>query len=99
MTFSRSGSSCTSFRRTPDDLPEGRRKYGFDNLEFKYLRARLGVTRRCVVAQRLPDYPVAIIRTGQLQRVGRGRHGLLWKQLWGGEFRFAEGDRDAAHPG
>ena len=72
----------------PDDLPEGRRKYGFDNLDFKYPKARLGVTRRCVVAQRLPDYPVAIIRTGQLQRMGRGRHGQLWERLWGEEFRF-----------
>ena len=84
----------------PDDLPEQRKKYGFDNLDFRYSKGRLGVTRRCVVmARRLPDYPVAIIRTGQLQLMGRGRHGRLWKQLWGEEFRFAEGDRDAAHPG
>ena len=78
----------------PDDLPEGRKKYGFDNLDFGHSERGLGVTRRCVVARRLPDYPVVAIRTGQFQRMGRNRH----EQLWGGEFRFAEGGRGAAHP-
>ena len=73
----------------PDDLPERYKKSGFDKLDFEYSEGRLGVTRRCVVARRLPDYPVAAIRTGQLQRK---------EQLWGEEFRFAEGDRDAAPP-
>ena len=79
----------------PDDLPDHRRKFGFDNLGFHSYEMRLGVTRRCVVARRLPDYPVTAIRTGQLQRMGMNRY----KQLWEEEFRFAEGDRGAAHPG
>ena len=79
----------------PDDLPEWRKKSGFDdNLDFRYSEGRLGVTRRCVAARRLPDYPVAVIRTGQLQHVGRNRY----ERLRGGELRFAEGGRDAAHP-
>ena len=79
----------------PDDLPDHRRKFGFDNLGFHLHEMRLGVTRRCVATRRLPDYPVAAIRTGQLQRMGMNRY----KQLWEEEFRFAEGDRGAAHPG
>ena len=85
---------CMCVPADPDDLPERRKKSGFDNLNFRYPKGRLGVTRRCVAARRLPGYPVAAIHTGQFQHVGRNRY----EQLRGEELRFAEGDRGAAHP-
>ena len=71
----------------PDDLPEHRREHGFDNRDFDFSRARVNSTRRCVVSQRLPDYPVAAIRTGQFRFEGENG----FNQLWEGEFIFTEG--------
>ena len=49
----------------------------------------LGVTGRCVVARRLPNYAIAAIRTGQSVRMPHGG----FEQLWGGEYRFSADDR------
>ena len=66
----------------PSDLPERRKEHGYDNLDFDIAddRLRLGISHRCVVARRLPDYAVASIRTGQFVE-GSGR-------LWEEEIRF-----------
>ena len=77
----------------PADLPEKRKKYRFDNLDFDWSEGRLGVTRRCVAARRLPDYPVAVIRTGQFHLDNQQ------KWIWGEEFRFSEDDRTAGLQG
>ena len=65
----------------PSDLPESRKEFGYDNLDFDMADDRLwlGVSR-CVVAKRLPDYAAASIRTGQFAE-GSGR-------LWEEEIRF-----------
>ena len=55
------------------DLPGGRRQYGFDNLDFR-MEERVRAGGRCTAVRRLPDYPVAEIRTGQF--TGEGR---LWE--------------------
>ena len=68
-----------------DDLPDDRKQYGFDNLDFHGSQARLGSTRRCAAAIPLPDYPVATIRTGQYDADGDGA------RLWEGVFSFTGG--------
>ena len=79
----------------PDDLPEQRREHGFDNLDFDLSRTRLRFMPRCVAARRLPDYPVAAIRTGQFRFVGEDGFDQLWEE----EFVFTEEPRpDAGAP-
>lgn len=83
----------------PNDLPDHGKEWGFDNLDFDLdptrerwrvggrlaLRARLDHMPGCVVARRLPDYPVATIRTGQIQCVDQH-----CAPSWEGEFHFTE---------
>ena len=69
------------------DLPEHRRHYGFDNLDFsfrkdylKYPVGKVGLRGdgRCAVERPLPDYPIVAIETGQFVR-GQGPR-------WSGRF-------------
>ncbi len=56
------------------DLPRARRKYGFDNLDFR-MEAPKKAGGHCTAVRKLPDYPIAKIRAGQyLKSVGR-----LWE--------------------
>lgn len=50
-----------------EDLPDHRREYGFDNLDFSFgqYRQDLGIDGSCEAAVALPEYPIARIRTGQ----------------------------------
>ena len=66
-----------------DDLPEHRREYGFDNLDFTLAARGARIGGNCVAVARLPDYPIATIRTGQYDGTG-----ALWQEefaLPGGE--------------
>ena len=58
----------------PGDLPEGRRKYGYDNLDFQFEWRGLELGDECVAIVPLPDYPVAAVATGQYTGAGR-----LWE--------------------
>ena len=60
------------------DLPDSRRRYGFDNLDFHLGRRVLYLDGRCIAVRDLPDYPIGRIRTGQFIQ-GQGR-------LWTSEF-------------
>ena len=62
----------------PDDLPENRREFGFDNLDFDFFLRGALFAGRCVAMVPLPDYAIASIRTGQFVR-GEG-------ELWSAEF-------------
>ncbi len=64
------------------DLPQHRRPYAFDNLDFSFNGYRLPDSGRCIQVRRLPDYGIAAIRTGQYIP-GEGR-------LWEGSYRFGE---------
>lgn len=68
-----------------DSLPEGRREFGFANLDFFFdeYGSRLGDV--CVARVALPEYPVAAIRTGQVD----------WpaEPEWSGEYEFPGGSR------
>ncbi len=72
-----------------DDLPDHRKQYGFDNLDFsfrKYSRIEGGI---CLVSRRLPDYDIAAIRTGQyVPGEGRIWEGSLWR--FGGHLYVGE---------
>ena len=60
------------------DLPPERGEYGFDNAGFWFPERGVAMGGRCVAMARLPDYPVARVRTGQYVP-GEG-------QVWAVEF-------------
>ncbi len=70
-----------------NDLPDHRKQYGFDNLDFR-VNDRGGrwfrSAERCVALRELPDYAIARVRTGQflVREDGSTAH------LWEGEIRF-----------
>ncbi len=48
-----------------DDLPDERRRHGFDNLDFRFGARGARFDGRCVASVGLPDYAIASVRTGQ----------------------------------
>ena len=67
------------FPERRDALPEWRRRYGYDNLDFRFHRWGLSLDNACIAQVPLPDYDIDSIRTGQFG--GRGR-------LWEAKFPF-----------
>ena len=65
------------------DLPEHRREYGFDNLDFTLATRGARLDGNCVAVARLPDYPIATVRTGQYDGAGA---------LWTAEFALPDGE-------
>ena len=63
-------------------LPDYRKQYGFDNLDFKFDKRDGGVIfdGKCMTRISLPEYAVAHIRTGQFVPVEGG-----YNHLWEGE--------------
>ena len=70
----------------PGDLPDHRRRYGFDNLDFRLGEYRLPLTERRVAVRELPGYAIARVRTGQYRSNEDGSSTKLWE----GEVRFNE---------
>ena len=62
------------FPERTDDLPEYRRRYGFDNLDFDFFLRGALFDGKCAARIPLPDYAAASIRTGQYT----GGEGELW---------------------
>ena len=58
-----------------DDLPEERKQYGFDNLDFAFTGYGFIGGGVCVARRELPDYAIATIRTGQY--IGEGKN--IWE--------------------
>ncbi len=54
-----------------DDLPEDRRQYGFDNLDFGFEQRGVLFDGKCAAAVPLPKYGIARIVTGQFDGGGR----------------------------
>ena len=65
------------------DLPEYRREHGFDNLDFTLEQSGARLDGNCVAIARLPDYPIATVRTGQYDGTGA---------LWTAEFALPDGE-------
>ena len=61
------------------DLPEDRKRWTFDNLDFSFERGGVRLDDVCVASVQLPAYPIAEIETGQFAGGER---------LWDGEIRF-----------
>ena len=65
-----------------NDLPDHRKQYDFDNLDFAFRDHRIPIEGEvCVAIRELPDYAIAAIRTGQY--TGEGR-------IWEGSFDVVE---------
>ena len=54
----------------PDDLPPGRKQYGFESRDFRLWTHGGWWKGRCTAVATLPDYPIASIRTGQYDETG-----------------------------
>ena len=68
-----------------EDLPADRRQYGFGGANFRYGEyAAPAFGGRCIMEHRLPDYPIARIRTGQFTPEG--------DQIWMAEFPVGAAD-------
>ena len=73
-----------------NDLPDHRKQYGFDNLDFAFGHHRIRTKGEvCAAVRELPDYAITSIRTGQFNGDG---------QIWNGGFDLAgpSGDGQAA---
>ena len=68
-----------------NDLPEDRRDWRFDNLDFAFADWGLRRGERCVAFRYLPDYPIASVRTGQFTGDGH---------IWEAEFALPSGGRE-----
>ena len=67
----------------PGDLPDPRRRHGFDNLDFRFYDHGSRSDGVCAAEVPLPEYGVAAIRTGQYVAVEDGFH-----HIWEGEIRL-----------
>ena len=83
LLYARAG--CTAAERdtpfflhlTPAEkgyLPELRRGYGYDNLDFQFEQHGLVLGDECIALVPLPEYPITAIATGQYTDAGR-----LWQ--------------------
>ena len=62
-----------------DDLPDERREFSFDNLDFNFKERQRWALGKCVAVVDLPDYDIASVSTGQyIYGVGT--------TVWGGKF-------------
>ncbi len=65
------------------DLPDERKRYGFDNLDFSFAsRRHTFADGACSVTVELPEYPVKTIRTGQYTRDAYGKFHHLWEERY-----------------
>ena len=65
-----------------DDLPAERKEYGFDNLDFVFAAKGWSFNGQCLAVMELPEYDIALIRTGQYTDAGR-----LWESEFPAGFR------------
>ena len=64
--------------RSEGDLPEDRREFGFNGLDFDFFLNGAWFDAQCAARVALPDYPVASVRTGQ--------HISGEREIWSAEF-------------
>ena len=62
------------YARDPDDLPDSRVRYGFENRDFRFADAGRLFDGKCLASVRLPDYRILRVRTGQY----RSNQGDIW---------------------
>ena len=68
------------------DLPDERRRHGFDNLDFRFEYQAVRIGERCIARTPLPKYDIARIYTGQYIQRADGS----FEHLWEGEIHMME---------
>ena len=68
-----------------NDLPDYRKRYGFDNLDFNFDERAAIFDVKCLAEVPLPEYAISAIRTGQYVPVDGG-----YNHLWEGKIRLNE---------
>ncbi len=68
-----------------NDLPDHRKQYSYDNLDFNFDQHGTRVDGTCLAKVPLPQYGITAIRTGQYVRVDGG-----FDNLWKGGIRLVE---------
>ena len=71
---------------TLEDLPDHRKQYGSDNLDFCFDTHGFRLPEQCVAVRALPDYDFTAISTGQFITNEDGSYTSLWR----GQVRFDE---------
>ncbi|MDY0275681.1 MAG: CotH kinase family protein [Desulfomicrobium sp.] len=66
--------------KNKDNLPQERKEYGFDNLDFSFSQGGVRLRTECVIVRKLPSYPIQRITTGQFNKDGH---------IWKGSYEFA----------
>ena len=69
-----------------NDLPDERKRHGFDNLDFHFDDRAIRRDDRCIARMPLPDYDIARIQTGQFINRADGS----FEHLWEGDVRLTE---------
>ena len=67
------------FPDDPADLPADSRELGFENFDFRLSAHVAFFDGKCIHKQRLPDYPIARIRTGQNAVDGSAGDKAVWR--------------------
>ena len=62
-----------------EDVGAARRRYGFDNLNFLFLKKGAWTDTRCWTKIELPAYAIARVHTGQFYQTGPDRYVQLWE--------------------
>lgn len=70
------------------DLPEERRRYGFDNLDFTFADRGVSFNGKCTAVIELPGYPIIGIAAGQYIEIEGG-----WEDIWTAEFQGPRPER------
>ena len=68
------------------DLPDRRKRFGFDNLDFGFPPISEYFDKKCLATVLLPEYEMASIQTGQFSVHWREDGSIYFKNIWGGEF-------------
>ena len=58
-----------------EDLPDDRRQYGFDNLDFEFFLHGMAIDGKCIAVRDLPEYDIAYMSTGQFS----GEESRVWE--------------------
>ena len=65
------------------DLPDHRKQWNFDNLDFSFKAYRIPFGKRAIAVRELPAYDIVRIHTGQFTK--EDNH---WKYFWDGEIKL-----------
>ena len=72
-------------------LPEERRQFGFDNLDFDFNLHGSRFNQKCAAQRQLPEYEIASIRTGQFIS-NKGE----FRRMWSGSYDIPQATYDMA---